>query len=200
MYNVYSFSESIFMYDAVAGVSQFIGDEKDLIKFLSTGYRVYWNMWDSMLINDENEKKLNFYFCHSTCNVHELTNDRGDGDYLYKWFIFYDNEGRIINPFNFRREVRDYFLNKKENTDKKAVFKECKRYRREPISGIHKRKKYRNFRKIKSSSVRRIYADPEQKEFKKGKDKVITSVFYDAVYRTIERNWKSQRKTQYKIS
>lgn len=190
MYNVYNKSESIFLWDANLAKEIFIGNEEDLIIFLAKNYKknIYW--LDRSITNSYLD---NFY-----CNENEFYTN-----YPQKSYIFFDGNNRILNPKDYEKSAYDLYLKKYKKLGKKDYYSWRNPYykgtfRRTPVEGIHRYKGPRvKPRRIKP--LKKMYANPEFKEFNRGSHKDVPDGWWDDWYRCVEKNWKSQRKTQWKV-
>ena len=151
--------------------------EKELISFLAHGYLEKF--------------KLHFYSLVDI-NCNDMFN-----------YEYYDGFGRRIEPYIYRKDAWIYYtehLKKSVNNNnynrKKRVKKKTYhgKFRETPVSGTGKWKKGKSSSTPKYKHIRMMYDNPEYKMFNRG-----NSSFYPCgKYRHIERNWKSQRKHQWK--
>lgn len=203
MYNIYNKSESYFMWDAVKEKEYFIGNEKDLITLLANGYRRNYNLYSPCFSNP--------YFDEFYCNDKELDvmNHIIFDIYEGKRYRFYDGLGRIINPKNYEYEAKKIFDNRRshkkmDNYEKYSwrKFNHMKSYRgefrRTPVEGIHNYNRGRSVKPRRLKQLYNMYSNPDFKEFNRGSHKDVPDGWWDDWYRHTERNWKSQRKTQWK--
>lgn len=203
MYNIYNKSESIFLWDAVKGKEYFIGNEKDLIIFLAKAYR---------RTGFFNTQEVNTYFDDFYCNDNEalsVSNFSWDFSNYYsiKRYTFYDGENRTINPKDYEYEAHKLYIEKYKKKDKLDKYGYCwwrnnqtiykGTFRRTPVEGIHNYNKGRHSKPQRLKQLYLMYDNPEFKEFNRGSHKELPDG-WDTPYRLQERNWKSQRKTQWK--
>lgn len=125
----------------------------------------------------------------------------------FKWKYF-DSYGRNIMPKSFYNRAytlymevlrydppKDYYEIWKKNKKNKLYKGE---FRRTPVEGIHKRRGGPYVRPRKIKHIAAMYANPEYKEFNRGSRDDYDDGLWDDWYRANERNWKSQRKHQWK--
>lgn len=204
MYNIYNKSESIFLWDAVKGKEYFIGNEKDLITFIAKAYRRTW-VFDT--------QEANIYLDDFYCNNNEALSVSSFtwgycNYYSTKRYTFYDGENRTINPKDYEYEAHKLYIEKykKENKldrysygwwrNNQTIYKGT--FRRTPVEGIHNYNKGRHVKPRRIKTLQLMYDNPEFKEFNRGSHKDVPDGWWDDWYRHTERNWKSQRKTQWK--
>ena len=188
MYNIYNPSEVFYLWDVKRQQLSLIGNEKDLIRFLARHYRKKWYLWDYELGNDILD---NF-----GCNINEVNKD---------WQIF-DGMNRCINPKIYDREAYDlylkYYKKPKEREDYRTWSIKNKTYkgefRREPVERLIRRHGGPSCRNRKVSRLKRMYSNPEYKEFNRGSHKDIPMWWDDQKFRCRQKSWKSHRKHQWK--
>lgn len=207
MVNVYNLSEVIYIYSYSDGKSILVGNRDDMIRFLARNYK-YINDW--ILPVAEPDRKhgrshwKNCYMDQFTCNWSDLSS--------IKNYIFYDGYDRIINPLIFDSEAFRYFANvmnyrefyrytwqgdfKKRYNSKKS-HKEQFKFREGPVPYVHCAKGGPFCKGVRKHRSLKMYADPEYRKY-------IRNAAEDFPYwtecreRRNEKNWKSQRKRQYK--
>lgn len=126
-----------------------------------------------------------------------LVNDRMKDQY-------YDGYGRQIDPHIYYNSAHLLWVEKYKNLPSETIEQTlkkwkknktyCGEFRKEPVEGIRKRRggPYARPRKIKHIAA--MYSNPEFKEFNRGS----RNDYPDGWYRVRERNWKSQRRHQWK--
>lgn len=186
MYNVYNASNVYFLWDIEKQQKSLIGDENDLIHFIAKCYKYDYN-YGYYLHNP----LLNSY----ACNANETD----------KRYQIFDGMDRCINPRIYEREARLLYLNHYKKLVNYYQYswrknnKNTGRFRYDPVP--HTRN-YRiggptvKHRRVKH--LKQMYANPEYKEFNRGSHKDVPDGWWDDWYRHVERNWKRQRKTQWK--
>jgi hypothetical protein len=148
-----------------------IGSEKELIAFLASGF-----------------KKDNFYFTISN---------------KYMSYDYWDGYNRKIEPRGYYEKAYVYWVNLLKDKPNKTVFNNFKRtykgtFRRTSVEGIRKWRGGPAVKPRKSKHIKMMYDNPEYKGFNRRSKKEITSGWWDDWDRCIEKNWKSQRKHQWK--
>lgn len=184
MYNIYNASEVFYIWDIENQTMSLIGDENDLIHHLARCYRVSW--WcGSELINS--------IFESYACNINE------EG----KKYQIFDGMDRCINPRIYEREARKLYLEVYKKKQQKQEYrrwirKYCGEFRREPVEGIHKWRGGPSCRGRKVTHLKKMYANPEYKEFNRGSRDEVPDWWDDCKFRCRQRSWKSHRKHQWK--
>lgn len=130
-----------------------------------------------------------------------LVNDRMKDQY-------YDGYGRQIDPHIYYNSAHLLWVEKYKNLPSETIEQTlkkwkknktyCGEFRKEPVEGIRKRRggPYARPRKIKHIAA--MYSNPEFKEFNRGSRNDYPDGWWDDWYRVRERNWKSQRRHQWK--
>ena len=120
-------------------------------------------------------------------------------------YKYYDGYNRNIDPHiyyktahllwveKYKNLPEEYWLNKR---DRQKTYKG--EFRKKPVEGIRKRRggPYRRPRRLRGIAA--MYANPEYKDFNRGSRKDYPEGWWDDWYRSRERNWKSQRRHQWK--
>lgn len=188
MYNIYNPSEVFYLWDVKRQQLSLIGNEKDLIHLLAKGYQRSQHLWEW------NELKNNILDSFG-CNVNETDKE---------WQIF-DGMDRCINPKIYEKEAYDLYLKYYKNKEKPLYRVWSVRdktykgeFRREPVEGLIRRRGGPSCRNRKTARLKRMYSNPEYEEFNRGSHKDIPIWWDDQKFRCCQRNWKSQRKHQWK--
>lgn len=193
MYNVYDASDVFYIYDMRKEEKSLIGNKKDFIKFLASGYKGGYYVCQDIWIPDE-KYVFNTYFEIFACS-------QGDVNEFTRW-QFFDGMDRCINPKIYEKEAYSMYLNNCKNVVKYNKKKWCKKqvykgtFRREPVQGIHKPRMWKSF--WRHPHYKRLISDfyiPEWEEYKKGN--FISSWDYEEIPRCREKNWKSQGKRRH---
>lgn len=159
--------------------------EKELISFLSYGYLERY--------------KTILYF-----EVFPLIDYNNRFEYEY-----YDGFGRKIEPRIYKKDAWIYFCEHLKFNEKKKQEYNWKKYvkrrtyngefRKNPIHHTGKRKGGPYARRPKIKQLAMMYNNPEYKGFNRGcKQDYPYFDYWEYPYRNNERNWKSQRKHQWK--
>lgn len=208
MVNVYNLSEVIYVYSCSADKSILVGNRDELIKFLARNYK-YINDW--IVPVAEADRKTgrshwsNCYIDSFTCNWNELSS--------IKNYIFYDGYDRIINPLNFDTEAFEYFSNVMKHKEyyrytwqgdfarkyKNKAFRPGYNYkfRSGPVPFVHCCKGGPFNKGIRKHGTLRMCADTEYGIYMR-KAAGDFPYWTECRERHNEKNWKSQRKRQYK--
>lgn len=193
MYNIQNESLTFYYWRTLTQKSYLIGNEKDLIKWIASYFKVpYWG----------GSELFNIILDNFSCKDSDVENQ-----YIDKYIIF-DGIYRYINPKNYEREARIFYLKYLKNSqgDKYNYFfknkskKEYGVFRKTPVPGIHK---YRGGPKQKPRKIKHIemmYDNPDFKDYNRGSAKKIA---FDDWYdwfprRKIQKSWKKHRKHQWK--
>lgn len=187
MYNVYNASDVFYLWNIKHQQLSLIGDEKDLIQLLAKCYEKKW-YWDNELTNS--------ILDDFGCNINEVG----------KSYQIFDGMNRCINPKIYEQEAYDlylkYYKKSKERQDYRIWSIENKTYkcefRREPVEGLIKRRGGPGCRIRKTARIRKMYLNPEYKDFNRGSYKEIPQWWDDHKFRCRQRSWKSHRKHQWK--
>lgn len=183
MHNIYNPSEVFYLLHIRDQKMSLIGDEKDLIDLIAKQYYLDW-LWGSELKNSI----LDSY----GCNTNETD----------KEYQIFDGMDRCINPRIYEKEARMLYLKKYKGKPKYRFHKYVRKYRgefrREPVEGIHKWRGGPSFKGRKVTHLKRMYANPEYKDFNRGSRSEVPDWWDDCKYRCIQRSWKSHRKHQWK--
>jgi hypothetical protein len=182
MYNIYNQSDSYYLYDIKYEKMSLIGNEWDLINFLAKAFEEDWLYGIT-----------NTYFVNFVCS-------QGDVKVTTRW-QFFDGFDRCINPKIYEVKARELYLKKYKDKKRKKYWIKNQVYkgvfRRTPVENIssHKGGPYSK-KPLHCGHLYKIQGNPEYKEFNRG-DK-IDPWFEGRHPRCVERNWKSQRKHQWK--
>lgn len=182
MYNVYNPGEAFYLWDINNQKMSFIGNEKELILFLSRGFR--YDYIYEILRNTYFEKFV-------------LSQSEYDNSYYEKRWQFFDGFNRIIDIRIYKNEA--FILYKRRGRRRKYCSIQNHKYkgsfRKEPVEGIHKYKgSYVKPRRIKAAVS--VYFNPEYKGFNRGSKKDYPG-WYDDFSRHIEKSWKRQSKRRH---
>ena len=120
-------------------------------------------------------------------------------------YQYYDGYNRIIDPHIYYKTAHLLWVEKYKNLpeedwlnkrDRQKTYKG--EFRKEPVEGIRKRRggPYCHPRRLRGIAA--MYANPEYKDFNRGSRKDYPEGWWDDWYRSRERNWKSQRRHQWK--
>lgn len=186
MYNIYNKSQAIFVYDFKTKKTELIGNEEELIKLIAKEYHYILGS------NEIANSYLEDFIC-----------SEGDIKPTTRWW-FFDGEKRTINPKNYEQEAYSLYLNKYKDKEKFEDYRYWRKnktykgiFRKTPVSNLATRRGG-PYEKKPFHFFKRIYApfcNPEYKGFnRKGRP----DLWWDVKDRCVERNWKSQRKHQYK--
>lgn len=150
-------------------------NEKELIMYLAKGF--YKDSWGFL----ENKRMENQY---------------------------YDGYSRQIDPHMYYNSAHLLWVEKYKNLPSETVEQTLKKwkknktyrgkFRREPVEGIRKRRGGPHARPRKIKHIAAMYSNPEFKEFNRGSRNDYPDGWWDDWYRVRERNWKSQRRHQWK--
>lgn len=186
MYNVYNLSEVFYLWDIQKQELSLIGNEKDLIHLLAKHYRKNYSLWD----NDP--PMLNEILNNFGCNVNETN----------KLYQIFDGLDRCINPKVYEREAYQLYLKLYKNQKYKEWSVKDKTYkgefRKEPVAGLRRPHGGPSCKLRKTARIKRMYANPEYKDFNRGSLKEIPKWWDDQKFRCRQRSWKSHRKHQWK--
>lgn len=202
MHNVYNKSDLFYLYDLEKCEEIFIGNEKDLILLIAKAYRSWWD-WNIDYTVFSLSKPLNTYLNNFICSSNDVSHGR---------WVFYDGYNRVINPMNYHQEAYELYNRKFRQEQKTKKFWDKRYYRTYyknnktykgtfrcgPVEGIRKHrggpycKKPTNY-----FHYIREWSNPEYQGYNRG-DKPKSWDYYTSSCRRNERNWKSQRKTQWK--
>jgi hypothetical protein len=202
--NTYDLSDVIYMYDYRNNATSLVGNHEDLIKLIAKGYRRSEGL----------NTAINTILDNNTCIWNDLGKLQGM-NYETKNYIFYDGYNRVINVNNYEAEAKEYIKKNmggyiRELSFYDVLFREGRwnrRYKRRnvntytfrydpvPFTHCHKGGRYMAAPRVKS--WKKLYLDPEYRPYTRGSLDDIPTWWDDKVRRN-ERNWKSQRKTQYK--
>ena len=154
-----------------------LGNEKDLICVLAFGFENKIDVWGNEAINH---------------------NSRMSYDY-------WDGYNRIITPQSYKIDAWIYYNNFIKNKKVKKNYSYWRKnqiykgtFRRTPVEGISKWRGGPSTKPRRIKQIQAMYANPEYKKFNRGSHKNISDGWWDDWYRSVERNWKSQRKHQWK--
>lgn len=121
---------------------------------------------------------------------------------------YYDGYGRQIDPHIYYNSAHLLWVEKYKNLPPETteqIWKKWKKnktyrgeFRREPVEGIRKRRGGQHVRPRKIKHIAAMYSNPEFKEFNRGSRNDYPDGWWDDWYRVRERNWKSQRRHQWK--
>lgn len=186
MYNVYNPSEVFYLYDIFNQTTRLIGNEKELINFLAKAYTQEWYGGNYY---------YNTYFDNFACS-------QGDVIATTKW-QFLDGMDRCINPKTYERSALSLWNKKYKNKQGNLDYRHWKKkhstykgvFRQTPVEGIHNYNGGPSSKKpLHIAHYWRMHGNPEYKEFNRGNR---ISIWHDPK-RHVEKNWKSQRKHQWK--
>lgn len=152
-----------------------IGSEKNLIKYLALGF-VYNDFFDTF------DYDLKY------------TNKRFD-------FTYWDGYYRRIEPRIYYNEAFLYWSEHIKNTPiskRKQQNTYIGEFRRKPVEGIRKGRGGSHCKPRKIKTIAAMYANPEYKGFNRGSRDDYPDGWWDDWHRSVERNWKSQRRHQWK--
>lgn len=121
---------------------------------------------------------------------------------------YWDGMNRVIDPHTYYRDAHLYWVRYLKNKPKEdwrvreAQYKKNKTYkgefRKTPVEGIRKHRGGPHVRPRKLRHIAAMYDNPEFKDFNRGSKDDFPEGWYDDFYRCDERNWKSQRRHQWK--
>ena len=192
------------LYDAA--VCEFINyfySKEELIKFIAYHYRHWWN--DLKFIEEYGNSLIE----QCTCNIKELFELNN-----FKRYTIYDNYNRIINIKDFENEAFNLYkqLKKKNNSFSfnyilwrwehfkiKYSFNkvDCNyRYRKDPVPRTGKRRGGPSWHPPHTAGLKRMYSNPEYKDFNRRSFKGIPN-WWDDRYRQVQKSWKKQRKCRH---
>lgn len=186
MHNIYNPSEVFYLWDVNRQQLSLIGDEKALIHFIARRYRKSYSLWDDGLVNN--------ILDDFGCNINEIG----------KSYQIFDGMDRCINPKIYEREAYDLYLKYYKNAKPKykpwSVKDKTYRgeFRRKPVENLIRRRGGPSCRCRKTARIRRMYANPEYKEFNRGSAREIPIWWDDQKFRCRQKSWKSHRKHQWK--
>ena len=161
--------------------------EKELISFLARGYL------------DTYKRYLNF----------DVSPVLYDNNYRFE-YEYYDGFGRRIEPRIYKIDAWIYFcehLKKNINKNKERNWKKYAKnkpyngeFRKNPVYRTGKRKCIGSHAKNpRTKRIIMMYSNPEYKGFNRGcKPDYPYFAYWEHPYRNTQRNWKSQRKHQWK--
>lgn len=189
MYNVYNPSEVFYLYDILKERTSLIGNEKELIDFIAKAYKSWWS-WDN-----SSSDACNTYLDDFACS-------QGDVTATTRW-QFLDGMDRCINPKRYEKQAHALWIKKYKNSQVKRDYSYWHRnkvykgvFRQTPVEGLRKRRGGPSVSKpMHMAHIWRMWGNPECKEFNRG---YCPDKWYEGRERSIERNWKSQRKHQWK--
>jgi len=147
-----------------------IGDESALIRYLANAYK-YWGGTD---------------YSNDAYNSH-----------------YFDGYGRDINARAYEADAWLYYLehikgkvkNRKPYSVKNKVYYGV--FREIPVSHTGRYRGGPSIRPRKIKHIVAMYGNPEYKEFNRGSHKELPDGWWDDWTRSVERNWKSQRKVRH---
>lgn len=120
-------------------------------------------------------------------------------------YQYYDGYNRNIDPRIYYKTAHLLWVEKYKNLpeedwlnkrDRQKTYKG--EFRKEPVEGIRKRRGGPYCRPRRLRGIAAMYANPEYKDFNRGSRKDYPEGWWDDWYRSRERNWKSQRRHQWK--
>lgn len=185
MHDIYNLSDTYFLWNIEKQKMSFLGNREEIIRFLAKAYQKDW--YDFVL--------RNIYLDNFGCN----TNETG------KLWQFFDGYERCINPKLFEKEAfklwQVEYKNKNEFNWKKHRI--CKKtypgeYRKDPVAHTGKIKGGPFCKNRRVTHIKRMYDNPEYKEYNRGSHKFVPMWWDDQKWRTIQRSWKSHRRHQWK--
>lgn len=188
MYNIYNASEVFYLYDIRKEKMSLIGDENDLINMIATAYTSWWD-WDS------HKDYCNTYLDEFACS-------QGDVTAFTRW-QFFDGFDRIINPKNYEKQAHALWVKKYKTKQDKRDYRYWNKnktykgvFRQTPVSGLIRHHGGPYCKKpIHIAHIWRDWGNPEYDGFRRG---YCPDKWYEGGARCNERNWKSQRKHQWK--
>lgn len=188
MYNIYNASEVFYLYDIRKEKMSLIGDENDLINMIAAAYTSWWD-WDSP------KDYCNTYLDEFACS-------QGDVTAFTRW-QFFDGFDRIINPKIYEKQAHALWVRKYKTKQDKRDYRYWKKnktykgvFRQTPVSGLIRRHGGPYCKKpIHIAHIWRDWGNPEYDGYRRG---YCPDKWYEGGARHNERNWKSQRKHQWK--
>lgn len=193
MYNVYNKSDVYYLWNISKQKEYLIGDENDLIHMIAKNYRPSWGFWDW----DDSHNLHCGHWANSILNSFACNVNEAD-----KQYQIFDGYGRCINPKIYEREAFQLFLSKYKDKKQKYYWSKYNNYkyiyRYDPIRYTGKRSGGPSVRPRRIMPAKRMYANPEYKEFNRGSHKDLPDGWWDDWYRHREKNWKKHRKHQWK--
>lgn len=186
MYNVYNASEIFYLYNLREERMSLIGDEKDLIEKIAAAYTSWWG---------SSKDYENTYLDEFACS-------EGDVDGFTRW-QFFDGAGRIINLKIYEKQAHALWVAKYKNKQVKRDYRYWKKnktykgvFRQTPVEGLIRRHGGPYCKKpIHIAHIWRDWGNPEYDRFRRG---YCPDKWYEGGVRHNERNWKSQRRHQWK--
>lgn len=188
MHNVYNPSNVFYLYNIREERMSLIGNEKELIDFIARAYKS-WFDWGSS--SDDHNTYLDDFAC-----------SQGDVTATTMW-QFFDGFDRCINPKNYEKQAHALWVKKYKNKQVKHDYRYWHRnktykgvFRETPVEGIHKWRGGPSVKKpLHMAHIWRMWANPEYEGFNRG---WCPDKWYEGRPRCLEKNWKSQRKHQWK--
>ena len=183
MYNIENKSNIYYLWNIQTQTESKIGDYNAVVRFIASRYRE--KLWIDWYYNPVSNAILDSYGCN-----------KNDGDKNYQ---IYDGLGRTINPRIFEKEA--WALYKKGIPEKTYSYRNHKNtgvFRYDPVPRSRKRRGGPSVRPRRLKHLKAMYANPEYKGYNRGSSKDYPLGWWDDWYRKRERNWKSQRKHQWK--
>lgn len=188
MYNIYNASEVFYLYDIRKEKMSLIGDENDLINMIAAAYTSWWD-WGSP------KDYCNTYLDEFACS-------QGDVTAFTRW-QFFDGFDRVINPKIYEKQAHALWVKKYKTKQDKRDYRYWNKnktykgvFRQTPVSGLIRRHGGPYCKKpIHIAHIWRDWGNPEYDGFRRG---YCPDKWYEGGARCNERNWKSQRKHQWK--
>ena len=166
---------------------QILKNEKQLIAFIARGYTDTFH-------------RLHREWFLSLYSLKSNYNDR----FKYKYI---DGYGRIIDPYIYKKDAWLYYCKYLKNSasngcnHKKRVKNRpySGEFRRTPVPGTGKCKGGPYSKRPRTKRIAAMYGNPEFKKYNRGcKQNYSCFNCWESPHRCNERNWKSQRKHQWK--
>lgn len=207
------------LYDVTSDefIDYFYSDD-ELIKFIARWFKD--EVWIETFFNHRQKKKHNSFIEKCTCDVNDLV-EIGEGLY-YKTYILFDNFGRIINIHDFKSDaLKLYEKWKADGTIEKYIWANIKwrskyrykihnlkkytflnkmasnfEYRKDPVPHTRKSRGGSWWRSPHTIQIKRMYANPEYKDFNRGSCRKIPS-WWDEKDRCVQKSWKTQSKARH---
>ena len=162
-------------------ITEVVGhSEKDLIKYLAKGF--HFSFWSELeKLSDE---KIENY------NENRRLN-----------YEYFDSENRRIDPYPYKDDAFEYYLEKIKDNPVKYSWKKNKTYkgiyRQTPVEGIRKWRGGSSVRPRKLRHIALMYDNPEYKGFNRGSRSDYPEGWWDDFDRHIEKSWKRQSKRRH---
>ena len=188
MYNIYNASEVFYLYDIRKEKMSLIGDENDLINMIAAAYTSWWD-WGSP------KDYCNTYLDEFACS-------QGDVTAFTRW-QFFDGFNRVINPKIYEKQAHALWVKKYKTKQDKRDYRYWNKnktykgvFRQTPVSDLIRHHGGPYCKKpIHIAHIWRDWGNPEYDGFRRG---YCPDKWYEGGARHNERNWKSQRKHQWK--